>query len=371
MKKTKSTPLYAVVLAGGHGTRLWPLSRKSVPKQLQRILGKETLLRATWKRLRQGLPASRILIVTNEEQAQLVRKDLPDLPERNLLIEPMRRDTAAAIGFGVQVVRSRAEEATVVTINSDAYIRDVDEYLRILKLASEVAQRSPKRLTLVGVRPSYAETGYGYIKMGSQVMKLPRKDGTHDEVFEVEGFREKPDQKTASEYVKKWEYLWNPTLIVADANVFMNAYKKHLPDMYAELEKVRKVWKTRGRLKVLEEAFEAITPISIDYGILEHVEKMRVVPADFGWADVGHWRAVHEVLAKHDRSNVSRTKHVQVDSDGNLLYSFTGKMIATAGLKDMIIIETEDVILACPKDRAQDVKAIVQEIEKKNLSKYL
>lgn len=368
---TKPAPLYAVVLAGGHGTRLWPLSRKNIPKQLQPILGRETLLKATWKRLRKGMPASRILIVTNAEQAELVRKDLPELPQRNLVVEPMRRDTAAAIGLGVQVVRARTEHATIVTVNSDAYIKDVPEYLRILKMTAEVAQRSPKRLTLIGVRPGYAEAGYGYIKMGSQVLKVPKKDGTHDEVFEVEGFREKPDLRTAMDYVMKWEYLWNPTLIVADAGVFMKAFKTHLPDMHAELERVRLAWKTKKRDSVLREAFQAIKPISIDYGILEHVEKMRVVPADFGWADVGHWRAVHDVLAANEKSNVSRTRHVNVDSMGNLLYSFTGKMIATAGMKDMIIIETEDVILACPKDRAQDVKQIVQEMEKKKLNKYL
>jgi len=369
--KTIPAQLYAVVLAGGHGTRLWPLSRKHIPKQLQPILGRETLLKATWKRLRKGMPASRILIVTNAQQAKLVRKDLPELPARNLLVEPMRRDTAAAIGFGVQVIRSRAKRATIVTINSDAYVKDVKEYLRILKLASEVAQRSPKQLTLIGVRPGYAETGYGYIKMGSQVLKIPRKDGTHDEVFEVEGFREKPDLRTAMEYVMKWEYLWNPTLIVADADVFMHAFKTHLPEMHAKLEKIRLSWKTKKKDSVLREAFEAIDPISIDYGILEHVEKMRVVPADFGWADVGHWRAVHDVLAANEKSNVTRTRHVNVDSMGNLLYSFTGKMIATAGVKDMILIETEDVILCCPKDRAQDVKQIVQEMEKKKLNKYL
>lgn len=362
--------LHAILLAGGTGTRLWPVSRKSVPKQLQSILGKDTLLKATWKRLRRKLPASRILIVTNAKQAPLIRKDLPDLPEANLLVEPMKRDTATAIGFGVEVVRARDPKALVMTVNSDAHIKDEDEYWRIVRLAVSDAARS-RKITLIGVRPTYPETGYGYIKMGSQVRRIARKGGTADEIFEVEGFREKPDLKTAKEYVSKWEYLWNPTLIVASAVALMREFRTHLPKMHRELEKVRKAWDGPNAESVLKKAFGAVEGISIDYGILEKVKGMRVVPADFGWADVGHWRAVHDVLAASPSSNVKKGKHVGVDSKGNLLYSFSGKLIATAGLEDMVLIETEDVILCCPKDRAQDVKAIVTELEKKKLTKHL
>lgn len=362
--------LYAILLAGGTGTRLWPVSRKNTPKQLQPILGKDTLLKATWNRLRAGLPASRILIVTNAFQADLIRKDLPELPEENLLIEPMKRDTATAVGFGVEVARARDPEALIMTVNSDAHIRDEKEYWRIVKLAARDAKLS-KKVTLIGVRPTYPETGYGYIKMGSQARRVPRKGGAADEIFEVEGFREKPNLKTAKDYVSKWEYLWNPTLLVSSAEVLMKEFRIHLPGMYKELEKVRKGWETPKADKILKDAFSKIDGISIDYGILEKVKGMRVVPADFGWADVGHWRAVHDVLASKPSANVKKGKHVSVDSKGNLLYSFSGKLIATAGLEDMILIETEDVILCCPKDRAQDVKKIVTELEKKNLKKHL
>ncbi len=361
--------LYAILLAGGSGTRLWPVSRKKTPKQLQPILGADTLLRSTWKRLRQGLPASRILVVTNAAQAELIRRDLPELPDRNLLVEPMKRDTAAAVGFGAAVALARDPHATIATINSDAFVKNEKEYWRVIRVAEKTARKTG-RLALIGIRPAYPETGYGYIKMGSQPMRFARPGG-HDDVFEVEGFREKPDLATAKIYVAQWEYLWNPTLIVAQAETLMAAFRAHLPKIWKRLESIRKACDKPRYAKTLSRAFEAMMPISIDYGLLEKEKKMLVVPADFGWADVGHWRAVHDVLSGKPDANVTRGKHLGHESSGNLLYSFTGKLIATAGLKDMIVLETEDVILVCPKERAQDVKRLVEALERKKMKKYL
>ena len=277
------------------------------------------------------------------------------------MIEPLKRDTAAAVGFGAAVALARDPHASIATINSDAYVKDEKEYWRVIRLTEKAAKKSG-RIALVGIRPSYPETGYGYIKMGSQV---------RPDIFAVEGFREKPDLETAKAYLAQWEYLWNPTLIVAEAKTLLGAFKTHLPKTWKELEAVRKAWKSPKRQAALERAYARIVPISIDYGVLEKEKKMLVIPADFGWADVGHWRAVHEVLAARPGANVTRGRHLGHESEGNLLYSFTGKLIATAGLKDMIVLETEDVILVCPKSRAQDVKKLVEALERKKMKNYL
>ena len=253
--------LYAILLAGGSGTRLWPVSRKKTPKQLQPILGADTLLRSTWKRLRAGVPASRILVVTNAAQAELIRRDLPELPEANLLVEPAKRDTTAAVGFGAAVAFSRDPQATVATINSDAFVKNEKEYWRVIRVAEKAAKKSG-RLTLIGVRPTYPETGYGYIKMGSQAMRFARPGG-HDEIFDVEGFREKPDLATAKTYVAQWEYLWNPTLIVAEARTLLSAFKTHVPKTWKQLERIRAACGTKRFEKTLASAFQRIAPISI------------------------------------------------------------------------------------------------------------
>ncbi len=353
--------LYAIMLAGGYGTRLWPVSRKSSPKQLTPVLGGDSLFMSTLKRLRKQLPLSRILVVTNAEQAALVRKQAPDFPEENLLVEPERRDTAAAIGFAAAVIHARDPKATILECSSDAHVTDERSYWKTLQAATRAAERT-RRMVLVGIRPRYPETGYGYIKMGKAAGRG---------LFEVESFKEKPDLETAKAWVSQWEYLWNPAIIVARASVMVDAYRRHLPKMHKELTGIAKAWGTKRQAETVRKAFHRIVPIAIDYGITEKEKGLLVMPADFGWADVGHWRAVHEVLAGKPGDDVTRGPHLGIDCSGNLLYSFTGKLIATVGLKDMIVVETEDAVLVCPKHRAGEVKKIVEQLEKKKMKAYL
>ena len=353
--------LYAIIVAGGSGTRLWPLSRKSEPKQILPVLGGDSLLSATWKRLRKGLPASRILLVTNPLIAERAHRELPELPKENLLVEPVRRETAQALGLGAAVVAARDPQAVIINVNSDAHVHDPAAWWAAARKAARAAVKR-KRIVLVGLRPNYPETGYGYIKMG-------RTAG--EGLFEVEGFREKPDLETAKAYVSQWDYLWNLTMISARVSDLLDAFHRHLPKSWKQLDRIRRAWKTSKRAAVLAEAFPKTEAIGIDYGVLEKEKGMLVVPADFAWSDIGHWRTVHEALSKRPSANVARCNHVAVDSSGNLLYSFTGKLIAAVGLKDMIVVETGDTILVCPKSRAQDVKKIVEALEKKKMKKYL
>ncbi len=346
----------AIILAGGTGTRLWPLSRKRDPKQVQPVIGGDSLLQATYRRIRKGFAAKDVYVATAESQANVVRTQLPSLPKKNLIAEPCRRETAAAIGYALAKIAAKEPHATFVTVNSDAYVRDEREYHRILRGAARAVAAKPDHAVLVGVRPSYPETGYGYIKMG-------HKAGTGG-VYAVDRFVEKPDAATARRYVADGRYLWNPTLIVGRVDRFLGRYDRFLP-AHASIFR-RMVGASNAAARRL---FAQLRPISIDYGILEKDDKLLVIPADFGWADVGNWRTVRDIVGAG--GSAVRGLHVGVDSNNNLIYAPKGKLIATAGLKDTVIVDAGDALLVCPADRSQDVKRIVASLENdRALRKY-
>lgn len=366
--------LYAIIMAGGAGTRLWPISTRGKPKQVFPLLDHETLLQKTWRRIRRGFPASRIYVTTGAYLVEEVRRQLPHHTARNLTIEPVRRGNAPALALALLKLVKRDPKAIFVYINSDNFIQNEKEFLRLLKVAEAAARKRPDHLVCIGVNPTHPETGYGYIKMGARLMRVGR-----DEVFEVDRFVEKPDLNTAKQFLLKWEYLWNPTLIVARADHFLGLYKKHMAAMWRVLERIGKAIDTAQETAVVQKEFPKIKAEVIEYGILEKEKKMIVLPGNFGWTDVGHWRAVQEILngnqkskIKNQKANVCRAgKCISLDSRGNLIYSLSGKLVALAGVRNMILIESENALLLCPKGRAQDVKKLVENLEKKGLKEYL
>lgn len=370
--------MYPIIMAGGAGTRLWPISTKGKPKQVYPLLDEETLLQKTWKRLRRGFPAERILISTGATLADEVCKQLPGQHTRNCVVEPARRGTAPALALAILKLWKRDPSATFVYINADNYIAKEKEFIRLLRVAERALLKKPDHVVLIGVNPTYPEPGLGYIKMGSSVMKFGR-----DEIFEVERFVEKPDLETARGFLKSWRYLWNPTLIVARADHFLGLYKKYLPAMWKRLAHIEQAIGTPEEQTVVKREFPKIAAETIDYGILEKEKKMLVLPGNFGWTDVGNWRTVHEVLGGYTeigspsrrRSNLPNIykagKCVSVDSSGNMVYSLSGKLVALAGVRNMILIESENALLLCPKNRAQDVKKLVENLEKRGLKEYL
>jgi len=362
----------AIILAGGGGTRLWPVSRRRNPKQVEAIIGDSSLLQATYARLRRGFAPGDIYVATAEGQRRRIAAQLPKLPAANLIAEPCRRDTAAAIGYALLRISQAAPRDTFVIINSDAYVRDAAEYLRVIKAAGRAADKA-EAAVLIGLKPTYPETGYGYIKVGRLVRRLPAAGGRKaDRLCAVERFVEKPDLDTARAYLASGDFLWNPTLIVGRIDRFLELYARHLPGHAAIFDRLALAIGGPGEKAAVKRLFAALDPISIDYGILEKEKRLLVIPADFGWADVGNWRTVKDILARTPESNVIRGLHVGVDSAGNLIYSFSGKLVATAGVCNMIIIETGDAILVCPRERAQDVKKIVGELERdRRLNRYL
>ncbi len=353
-------------MTGGSGTRLWPLSRTSAPKQIRPFLDRTTLLERTYARLRLGMSAADIIVATTAALAPQVRRLLPRLPKGRLSIEPVRRETAPALALALLRVLKEDPRATVVYANVDNHVADSREFHRMLRLAERVVRKRPEQLVLLGVRPAYPETGYGYIKMGR-----PVKDLVSADVFTVAAFKEKPDLATAKRYAASWEYLWNPTLIVARASTLADRFRKYAPAIWRIAERIAPAIGTPREAGVIRREFPKMPSIPVDYALLEKDKRMLVLPADFGWTDIGHWRTIFDVLAGSPRANVVKGKAVTVDSHGNLLYSETGKLIGAVGVEDLILIETEDAILLARKDRAHDVKKLVAEIARKKLRKYL
>ncbi|MDD5043430.1 MAG: sugar phosphate nucleotidyltransferase [Patescibacteria group bacterium] len=356
-----------VIMAGGGGTRLWPISRINSPKQIHPLIGKDTLLQATWKRVAGDFKKEDIFVSSNIKYREYIKRQLPNLHLVNLILDPERKDTAAAIGLAALKLYHDNPRNILVTVNSDAHIKNSKEYVRILKLTERVASENPERAVLVGINPSYPETGYGYIKLGRQWRKIGQ-----DAVFYGEKFVEKPDLETAKKYFKRWDYLWNPAIFVFRVDHLLDLYEKHLPEMYNILMNIYKALGGQDEEKIIREEFRKIKPISFDYGIMEKIgQEMLVIPADFGWSDVGHWRTIRDILAKKEGENVANGEYIGIDSGGNLVLSFSKKLIATVGVKNHIIVETGDAILICPQERAQEVKKVVAELKKQKLKKYL
>ncbi|MEK7125744.1 MAG: mannose-1-phosphate guanylyltransferase [Patescibacteria group bacterium] len=355
-----------IILAGGGGTRLWPWSRENEPKQILPILGRDTLLQQTYKRLRTAFPSGDILVVSGKNYGTAIKTQLPELPKNNLLLEPVKRDSAGAIGLALSRIVARSPREVLVTVHSDHYISDVKKYTRLLKQAGQLAKQNPEQTILTGIKPTYPETGYGYIQLGK---KFVQANGAA--VYRAKQFIEKPSVAKAQRLVKNKNYFWNPGLFAWRADHLWNLYKTHLPNNFPALEKISQA-KLKNLQAVIDAEFIKLNPISIDYGILEKTKSMLIIPTDLGWADIGHWRSVQEMSVRDKNGNVVNNESLLVDSSNNLLLSKNKKLLAVLGVRDLVFVETDDVILIADKNRAQDVKQIVAHLRsKKDWQKYL
>ncbi len=320
--------LYPVILAGGSGTRLWPVSTKHNPKQTRSLIGDQTLLQTTHQRLLAGFEEQNILVVSSQNLLETIKKQIK-ISDNNFLAEPEAKGTAIALGLAAAKLYSHDKEAILVNINSDAYVKETDNYIATIKKAGQIAAKTNK-MTLIGIKPRYPETGYGYIELGD-------KD---NDLYNIKSFKEKPDLKTAKDYIAAGNFLWNPTLLVFPAKQFLEWYQEYLPDIYQALQNIIKA---NFSDEIIAKEYSNIQNISIDYGLLEKLSDMLAIEADFTWADIGHWRSLRDVLmSQNDKNNITNTKIATLDSSKNLLYSFSDKLIATIGVDDMLLVETDE-----------------------------
>lgn len=349
--------IVGLIMAGGSGTRFWPLSRRKYPKQALKLLGDEEMINLTIDRCSPLIDGKDMHIITNEEQVQLLADIVGNrLPENNMFAEPCARNTAPCILYSVLKLQKRYGDVVVCVLSADHYIKDEAEFRRQLQYASKYAAQHEVIVTM-GIVPTFPSTGYGYIKKGDKLE-------FDTDIYKVDRFVEKPDLETAESYLNHGGYLWNSGMFVFRSSTILDSFKRYMPDMCEAISPIQAVIDTDEEAKVLSEIYPKLKKISFDYGIMEHESRVVVIPGDFGWSDVGTWDALEDILPVDESGNAVHGQHVGIDTKNCVIYGDGKQLIATIGLSDIVIVSTGDALLVCPQDRVQDIRALVDKIEK-------
>jgi mannose-1-phosphate guanylyltransferase len=357
-------PFYALIMAGGSGTRLWPLSRQSRPKQSLKLIGERTMFQLAVDRLLPILPAERIIVVTTEELAAQLSEQSPQIPQKNFLIEPEGRGTAPVIGLGAAYAQHLNGGDTVIAcLTADHYIKDVSRFQKVLLASAKQAERG--HIVTLGITPSFASTGFGYIERGEPVGK---EDGF--EVYRAQAFREKPDERTAQKFLEDGLHSWNSGMFVWTTKQVKDEFARQLPETSKKINEAAHVFGTDDFASVMGRVWHTVEKQTIDYGIMENAKDVAVMPVDIGWSDGGRWASLLDSLEPDEHGNVVIDgDHLSVDSTGLLINS--KKLVATIGVSNLVIVDTDDALMICPRDKSQDVKKIVEKLQKQKTNHYL
>lgn len=355
----------AVIMAGGKGERFWPKSRKSLPKQFLSLTedGK-TMIQLTVERLKSIVRIDDVYIVTNNEYRNLVLEQIQGIPEENILLEPIAKNTAPCIGLAAMHIKKKYEDAVMVVLPSDNLIKYNEIYVDTLKDAIAVAEDG-KNIITIGITPSYPETGYGYINF-----QRDENDMKRNNIYKVKRFVEKPDLETAKDYLASGRYLWNSGMFVWKASTILDNFRELMPDMYEGLGRIYETIGTDEEDIILQQEFSKFKGESIDYGIMEKANNIYTIPGSFGWDDVGSWLSLERINKTNDDGNVIKGNVITINSKNSIIQA-RDKLIATIGIEDLVIVDAEDALLISNKNNTQDVKKVIENLKICNRYEYL
>lgn len=350
---------YAVIMAGGVGSRLWPVSRNQYPKQFHDLLGTgRTLIQSTYDRLIDLVPIENVLIVTNSIYYALVREQLPEISEQNILLEPISRNTAPCLAYATVKIRKRNPNALIIVNPSDHLIKETERFQMNIRNALRFAEENPVFVTL-GVKPNRAETGFGYIQFYKDSVK-ELKNG-----FKVKVFTEKPNLVMARQFMKSGDFVWNTGIFVASVNTLWDAFDRHLSEIHDNFDDLDPILDTAEEEEQIQRVYPNCKNVSIDYGIFEKADNVFVIRSFFNWNDLGYWTSIYNQLPKDFFKNYTSGNNVMIiNSGGNYIHVPKNKLAVVKGIKNMILIDTGDILLICPRSEEQSIREIVNELKK-------
>jgi len=355
--------MFAVIMAGGGGTRLWPKSRETNPKQLHALVGEKPLVQAMTERMEKIVGKDQVFVITGPDHAEMIKKRMPFMSSR-IFVDPYRRDTAPCIGLAAVYLSRLDPNAVMMVSPADHFIGSEEKFAAVVKIATELAEKG--HVVTIGIKPTAPETGYGYIESGDLFATINGYD-----VYRVHRFVEKPDVETAKRYLAAGNFYWNSGMFAWSIPTILSLFEKHLPATYASLMRIRDALGTADEAEIVDREYKSIEPISVDFGIMEKLRDILVIPGDFEWSDIGCWSTVFDISPKDANGNAVAGLHIGIDTRNCLILSSENRLVATVGIEDMVVIDTEDAVLVCPRDRAQEVKKIVDKIKEAGLQRYL
>lgn len=354
-----------LVLAGGRGTRLWPLSRKYKPKQFQRLINDKTMLQETVERLIPLFSFKDIFISTNKEYVKEVKAELPKLPLKNIIAEPANRERVASIALFLTGLKKDDFSEVILVLPSDHLIENKEEFNKAILLGESFIKKNPHYILTLGAKPTFPDTGMGYIKQGRA---LSRINGA--KIYKIEFFKEKPNLKRAKSYLKTKQYFWNTAIYLFTPAFLEKAIKDFIPDTYQRYQAIRKARMGRNFKTILEKEYSEMDSVSLEYSVVENSQKLAFLPVDIGWSDVGSWAILKDFLSFKDKKFV-QGNYVDVNSQDVSVFGNSKQLVAGVGVKDLIVVITDDIILICNKHRTQKVKEIIKKLEQQKKFDYL